>query len=74
VFEAALDGQVTKSDAIIPEAKYLGAAIADHFGVALPFDKSPDQLVRSNMGSRYPRAALFESLVRLVQQDLTAVK
>ena len=72
VFEAALDGQVTKSDAIIPEAKYLGAAIADHFAVALPFDKSPDQMIRSNMGSRYPRAAMFEALVRLVQQDLAA--
>jgi hypothetical protein len=70
VFEAALDGQVTKSDAIIPEAKYLGAAIADHFAVALPFDKSSDQMIRSNMGSRYPRAAMFEALVRLVQQDL----
>jgi hypothetical protein len=70
VFEAALDGQVTKSDAIIPEAKYLGAAIADHFAVALPFDKSPDELIRSNMGSRYPRAAMFEALVRLVQEDL----
>jgi hypothetical protein len=70
VFESALDGQVTKSDAIIPEAKYLGAAIADHFAVALPFDKSPDQLIRSNMGSRYPRAALLEAMVRLVQQDL----
>jgi hypothetical protein len=70
VFEAALDGQVTKSDAIIPEAKYLGAAIADHFAIALPFDKSPDQLIRSNMGSRFPRAAMFDALVRLVQQDL----
>jgi hypothetical protein len=70
VFDAALDGQVTKSDAIIPEAKYLGAALADHFAIALPFDKSPDQLVRSNMGSRYPRAALMEAVVRLVVQDL----
>jgi hypothetical protein len=70
VFEAALDGQVTKSDAIIPEAKYLGAAIADHFAVALPFDKSSDQMIRSNMGSRFPRAALFEAMIRLVQQDL----
>jgi hypothetical protein len=70
VFDSALDGQVIKADAIIPEAKYLGAAVADHFGVALPFDKSPDQMVRSNMGSRFPRAALFEAMVRVVAQDL----
>ena len=70
VFDHALDGQLTKSDAIVPEAKYLGAAVADHFGVALPFDKSSDQIVRSNMGSKFPRAALLEALVRVVVQDL----
>lgn len=70
VFDQALDGQLTKSDAIIPEATYLGAAVADHFAVALPFDKSTDAMVRSNMGSRFPRAALLEALVRVVTQDL----
>ena len=70
VFDQALDGQLTKSDAIIPDAKYLGAAFADHFGVALPFDKSADQMIRSNMGTKYPRTALFEALVRVAMQDL----
>jgi len=70
VFDSALDGQLTKSDAIIPEGKYLGAAMADHFGVALPFDKSSDQMIRSNMGTRYPRTALLEAMLRVVLQDI----
>jgi len=70
VFDSALDGQLTKPDAIVPGGKYLGAALADHFGIALPFDKSTDQLIRSNMGSRFPRAALFDAIIRVVSQDL----
>jgi hypothetical protein len=70
IFDSALDGQLTKPDAIIPEGKYLGAALADHFGIALPFDKSSEEIVRSNMGTRYPRAALFEAIVRVVSEDL----
>jgi hypothetical protein len=68
------DGQLVKEDAIIPESKYLGVAIADHFAVALPFDKSQDSAIRSGMGSRYPRGALLESIVRFVAADLAKGK
>jgi dienelactone hydrolase len=65
------DGQVLKDDAIVPGAKFLGAALADHFAVALPFDKSADSAIRSGMDkSSYPRAALLESLIRFVTADL----
>lgn len=65
------DGQLLKDDAIVPGAKYLGAALADHFAVALPFDKSTDSAIRSGMDKAvYPRAALLESLVRYVTADL----
>jgi len=65
------DGQLLKDDAIVPGAKYLGAALADHFAVALPFDKSTDSAIRSGMDKAvYPRAALLESLIRLVTADL----
>jgi hypothetical protein len=65
------DGQLLKDDAIVPGAKYLGAALADHFAVALPFDKSPDSAIRSGMDKAvYPRAALLESLIRFVTTDL----
>jgi hypothetical protein len=65
------DGQLLKEDAIVPGAKYLGAALADHFAVALPFDKSTDSAIRTGMDKAlYPRAALLESLIRLVTADL----
>jgi len=70
-FGAAQDGQLLRDDAIVPEAKYLGAAIADHFAIALPFDKSSDSFIRSGMDkANYPRAALLEALVRFVTEDL----
>jgi hypothetical protein len=65
------DGQLLKDDAIVPGAKFLGAALADHFAVALPFDKSADSAIRSGMDkASYPRAALLESLIRFVTADL----
>lgn len=68
---AAEDGQLLKEDAIVPGAKYLGAALADHFAIALPFDKSADSAIRSGMDKAvYPRAALLESLIRFVTTDL----
>jgi len=69
----AEDGQLLKDDAIAPGAKFLGAALADHFAVALPFDKSADAAIRSGMDkAAYPRAALLEALVRYVTADLEA--
>ena len=67
----AEDGQLLKDDAIAPGAKFLGAALADHFAVALPFDKSTDSAIRSGMDkAAFPRAALLESLIRYVATDL----
>jgi len=71
VFGNVQDGQLLKDDAIIPGAKFLGAALADHFAVALPFDKSTDSAVRSGIDkAAYPRAALLEALIRFVAADL----
>ncbi len=65
------DGQLLRDDAVVPGAKYLGAALADHFAIALPFDKSTDATIRSQMDkTTYPRAALLESLIRYVSADL----
>jgi dienelactone hydrolase len=70
-YGSAQDGQLLRDDAVVPGAKFLGAALADHFAVALPFDKSPDASIRSGMDkAAYPRAALLESLVRFVINDL----
>jgi hypothetical protein len=65
------DGQLLKADAIVPQSTLLGIALADHFAVALPFDKSTDSMVRNGMDkTRYPRAALLEAIVRFVSTDL----
>ena len=65
------DGQLLREDAIVPESKFLGTAMSDHFAVALPFDKSPDSMIRGGMDkTRYPRAALLEAIVRFVTADL----
>ncbi len=70
-FDPIHDGQLTRQDAIVPGSKYLGVAKGDHFAVALSFDKSPDSTIRSNMDkTRFPRAALLETIVRIVQADL----
>ena len=65
------DGQLTRQDAIVPGAKFLGALHGDHFSVALPFEKSTQQAIRSGMDkTHFPRAALLESLLRFVTADL----
>lgn len=64
------DGQLLRDDAIVPESKFLGAANADHFAIALPFDKSTDKTIASQMDkTRFPRAALLEAMVRFVLAD-----
>jgi hypothetical protein len=67
-FDKENDGQLTKTDAIVPESTYLGAVKSDHFGLALPLEKS--KLGGMAKPAPFPRAALLESLVRFVQADL----
>jgi hypothetical protein len=75
VFDATNDAQLTKWDAIVPGAKFLGTARADHLAVALPFDKISDGELQKMMNhSRYPRAALLEALVRFVVADLESAR
>lgn len=65
------DSQLLYDDAIIPGSKVLGTARADHWAVALPFDKAQDATIRSMVDKgQYPRAALLESIVRYVAADL----
>ena len=67
-FDKENDGQLTKMDAIVPESKFLGTVKSDHFGVALPLEKS--KLGAAAKPAPWPRAALLESLLRLVFQDV----
>lgn len=67
------DSQLSSEDATIPGSYFLGTAAADHLAVALPFEdlKEPGILALIDHG-HYPRAALLESLVRFVVQDLAS--
>jgi pimeloyl-ACP methyl ester carboxylesterase len=72
-YDTQQDGQLTRQDAIVPGAKFLGALRGDHFSVALPFENSQNEAIRMGMDkTRFPRAALLEALVRYVTGDLAA--
>lgn len=60
-WEKENDGQLLRRDAIVPESKLLGVVNADHLGVALAMGDT-----------KFPRAALFEAMLRLVLDDLKA--
>jgi hypothetical protein len=75
VYDSRQDSQLTKSDAVVPGAVYLGAARGDHFAVALPFESMQDASVTKLLDkNHYPRTALLEALVRFVVQDLESTK
>lgn len=64
------DSQLTEEDQIIPESKYLGTALADHFAVALPFETSNESIKSQTDKNHYPRSALLEAIVRFITKDL----
>ena len=71
VYDPKQDSQLTKGDTVIPGATYLGAAKADHFAIALPFETAADAKVRSAFDkNHFPRTALLEALIRYVTLDL----
>jgi len=70
-YGTAEDGQLLKQDAIPPDSKFLGAALADHFAVALPFETANQNYLQAGMDkNHYPRAALLEAIIRFVEADL----
>jgi dienelactone hydrolase len=72
-YDRRQDAQLLLPDQIVPGSIYLGAARADHFAVALPFDLSKDAQVRQMADrNRFPRSALLEALVRYAALDLEA--
>lgn len=63
------DGLMVAWEAVLPGAKYLGAARADHWAIALPFEESPQPPKAINR-NHFPRDALLEAIVRFVSGDL----
>jgi hypothetical protein len=61
------DSQMIAEEAIIPGARFLGAAKGDHWALALPFWEHPNQTIRRKVDhNRYPRTVLLEAIVRYV--------
>ncbi len=69
VYGVEQDSQMAQPEQIPPGAVYLGAALADHWAVALPieYDRKLRLLVDKN---HYPRTAMLEALLRFVVADL----
>lgn len=72
-FSPRNDAQLAEEDATIPGSKYLGAARSDHFALALPLENMQGGALKSMLDkNNYPRAALLESIVRFVLDELKA--
>ena len=67
------DGQIVAWEGVLPGAKYLGAARADHWAIALPFEESP-QPPKAIDRNHFPRDALLEAIVRYVSSDLATAE
>lgn len=66
------DSHMLLHDQVLPGAALLGYVKADHWAVALPFNRSThslwNYLLRSN--NAFPREVLFEAILRHVEDDL----
>ncbi len=66
------DSHMLIHDQVLPGAKLLGYVKADHWAVALPFNRSTrslwNRLLRNN--NAFPREVLFEAILRYVEADL----
>jgi hypothetical protein len=72
-FSPRNDAQLAEEDAIIPGSTNLGAARSDHFALALPLENMQGGALKTFLDKNsYPRAALLESVVRFVLDDLKA--
>jgi len=69
--DARNDGQVIAADQILPKGGLLAYLNADHWAVALPIARSHPMagtmLVTDN---DYPREALFEAIMRFIEDDI----
>jgi hypothetical protein len=69
--EPVNDGMVISSDAIIPGSVLLGYPNADHFAVAMPFNRQTSPLLAAVIDKNdYPRTTLLEAALRFVEEDL----
>lgn len=70
-FDTRNDGQLIFSDQFIPGATLMAFANADHWAISTPVARQRAVLQATIANkSKYPREALFESILRFVDEDL----
>jgi hypothetical protein len=70
-YGARHDGLLLDPESLVPGSIILGSVNADHFAIALPFNKGGNSAMTSLVDqNRFPRGALLESIVRFVVSDL----
>jgi hypothetical protein len=69
------DGQLLFYDQIIPGSSLLGYLNADHWSVAAPIGRT-HEFIGSTIADQndFPREALFEAILRFVEEDLNAAE
>jgi pimeloyl-ACP methyl ester carboxylesterase len=69
--DARNDSQVIYYDQMIPNSTLVGFVNADHWAVAVPMARTHSTLGKTFVDKNdYPREALFEALLRFVEEDM----
>jgi hypothetical protein len=63
------DAQVLAEDAVLPDSHLLGFASADHWAIAMPFDRSDSlEALPLKADNAYPREVLIRAILRYVSE------
>lgn len=67
------DGQLLMTDTFLPHSIFLGVADADHWSVALPFNRSARALAITLADQNaYPREVLIEAILAMVEEVISS--
>ncbi|MGD8441629.1 MAG: hypothetical protein PVG53_13945, partial [Holophagae bacterium] len=65
------DGMVLVVDQFIPSSSFLGCVNADHWAVSVPIARTRPKIAKRYVDHNdYPREAMFEAILRFVEEDL----
>lgn len=65
------DSQVLSTDAVLPGSKLLGFLKADHWAVAMPFDKTHPLLAKTVLNKNaYPREIMLSAALEMIVSDI----
>jgi hypothetical protein len=69
--DARNDGMVLVVDQFIPSSSFLGCVNADHWAVSVPIARTRPKIAKRYVDHNdYPREAMFEAILRFVEEDL----